>query len=229
MAQACIYIELSEGRWKTDVSRNHSDLSFQLLSVVLCGDSAVETVVVTGCNTGTCLADIDSHHDVGRFNVIEQHKDGAIVQLQTLEPTVPLSAARAGIPLLYPAEVSCGTLTVNVIGTHTAISSLGDQLHSSGIGFDVAYIQSDHHVGSVLTDRQKEVLFTAIEHGYYESPRQCTLTEVAEILGIAKSTCSGTLQRAEEAVVEYFCLQYHLSKQDIAGTRETPVSGNLSG
>lgn len=53
-----------------------------------------------------------------------------------------------------------------------------------------------------LTARQREVLSAAISHGYYDNPRSCSLTELADELGIAKSTCSGILQRLEARVMQ---------------------------
>jgi predicted DNA binding protein len=207
MVQARIQLDLPRERWKGGVSREYPDLSFQLLGMVMSGECAVETVVVSGGALDDSLSEIASHPDVDEFAVIERHSNNVTVHLETLDPAVLSAAATAGTPLVYPADVECGELTATVVGTHAAISELGDQLQADGFGFEVAYIRSDHDVSEVLTDRQAEVLFTAVEHGYYRSPRQCTLTEVAEVLDIAKSTCSGTLQRAEEAVIEYFCLQ----------------------
>jgi hypothetical protein len=43
--------------------------------------------------------------------------------------------------------------------------------------------------------------------GYYDTPRDCPLTELADELEIAKSTCSGTLHRAEETIVKRFVAQ----------------------
>ena len=45
---------------------------------------------------------------------------------------------------------------------------------------------------------------TAVDHGYYDTPRACSLTELAEEVGIAKSTCSETLHRAEETMIKQF-------------------------
>lgn len=187
---------------------------------MLDGDRSIETVFVSGCATTECLSDIEAHPDVGQFDTVDQQEDGTIVQLETLEPAVLSAASRAGTPLTYPATVNGGTLIATVVGTHAAISSLGEQLRAGGVGFEVAYIQPNHDGSRILTDRQEEVLFTAIERGYYESPRESTLTEVAEELGIAKSTCSATLQRAEGAIIEAFC-----SRQRHADTRTSDESG----
>lgn len=84
------------------------------------------------------------------------------------------------------------------------LSALSDQLAEFGIPFDVAYVREDTGSEPLLTDRQRELLETAVEAGYYDSPRACSLTELAEQVGAAKSTVSETLHRAEGAVVRAF-------------------------
>jgi predicted DNA binding protein len=52
-----------------------------------------------------------------------------------------------------------------------------------------------------LTPKQNEALVTAWEMGYFESPREASLTEVADSLGIAPSTLSGRLRRAHDELI----------------------------
>lgn len=226
MVQARLHVELSEGQWKADVSQSFSDHLLQIPSMVASGDQVVELVEISGCHTDACLSAISSHSDIGTFEIVERHTNSATVQLETTEPAVLSSAIQAGTPILYPIEVELGELIATIVGTHEVISSLGNQLQADGFDYEVAYIQSNRDVGQVLTERQAEVLFTAIEHGYYRCPRQCTLTEISETLDIAKSTCSGTLKRAEKAVIEYFCLQQQRTGQE--ATLNAEVIGEVS-
>lgn len=55
--------------------------------------------------------------------------------------------------------------------------------------------------GAALTERQREVLEAAVALGYYDVPREATLEAVAAELGIAGSTVSAHLRKAEAAVV----------------------------
>jgi len=55
-----------------------------------------------------------------------------------------------------------------------------------------------------LTDRQRSVLETAYEKGYYDWPRDHTAEEIAESLGIASSTLHQHLRAAEYALVSSF-------------------------
>ncbi|WP_232702462.1 helix-turn-helix domain-containing protein [Halobacterium wangiae] len=52
-----------------------------------------------------------------------------------------------------------------------------------------------------LTDRQREVVETATELGYYEVPREATLDDVAAELDVAASTVSDHLRKAEAEVM----------------------------
>ncbi|WP_136716198.1 helix-turn-helix domain-containing protein [Halorientalis salina] len=46
-----------------------------------------------------------------------------------------------------------------------------------------------------LTPEQREVLVTAVEHGYFEVPRGVTLDELGDLLGISDSAASQRLRR----------------------------------
>jgi len=58
--------------------------------------------------------------------------------------------------------------------------------------------------GDVLTERQRRLVSLAAERGYYDTPRECTLTDLADAAGVSKSTASTTLHRAEEQIVKRF-------------------------
>jgi len=54
---------------------------------------------------------------------------------------------------------------------------------------------------SEITDKQRRALELACEAGYYETPREATLAEVAEELGISPSAASQRLTAAETTLV----------------------------
>jgi predicted DNA binding protein len=53
-----------------------------------------------------------------------------------------------------------------------------------------------------LSNRQREAVFTAFEHGYYQHPRETTHAELAEELGCAANTVSEHLQKAEVKLIK---------------------------
>lgn len=52
-----------------------------------------------------------------------------------------------------------------------------------------------------LTDRQREVVQTAFEEGYYDLPRECTGEDIAKKLGITSPTFSEHIRTAERKLI----------------------------
>ncbi|MHA1341426.1 MAG: helix-turn-helix domain-containing protein [Promethearchaeota archaeon] len=59
----------------------------------------------------------------------------------------------------------------------------------------------DDFLKDLLTARQLEIYLKAKEAGYYDSPRKITLTELAEKIGMAKSSISSILQRIHKKLL----------------------------
>lgn len=53
-----------------------------------------------------------------------------------------------------------------------------------------------------LTDRQRDVLRVALEFGYYDEPRRCTLVEIADALGVSKAAVHKHLVSAESKILK---------------------------
>lgn len=99
-----------------------------------------------------------------------------------------------------PFTVRDGRAKWELTTSSDRLSELGEHLDEAGIEYD---IESVVEIGSseaerLLTPRQREVLAVVIEEGYYAVPRDATLTDVAETLGVSKSTCSDILQLREQ-------------------------------
>ena len=65
--------------------------------------------------------------------------------------------------------------------------------------YSVSADQFDMEYG--LTAKQREMLITALESGYFQVPRDCTQQELAETLGIQSSAASETLRRATAELI----------------------------
>lgn len=54
---------------------------------------------------------------------------------------------------------------------------------------------------ATLTNRQKEIMSTAVLKGYFEYPRRINLTELSELVGVKPSTLSEILRSAERRIM----------------------------
>ena len=64
-----------------------------------------------------------------------------------------------------------------------------------------------HELLASIPDRQRELLTLALEHGYFEIPRQVTLEELADHMDITKTTASNHLRKAEQQLMS-FLIEY---------------------
>jgi hypothetical protein len=55
--------------------------------------------------------------------------------------------------------------------------------------------------GDAPTDEQREALLAAYEHGYFAEPRETSLEELAEVLGISPTAVAGRIRRGTRSLV----------------------------
>lgn len=107
--------------------------------------------------------------------------------------------------------------------TRQDLSAAGDAFDRYGI--DVTYESIEDLDGPTdsrdgdLSQKQKEVLQAAVEMGYYEVPRETTLEELADHVGVSHQALSERLRRAQEVLVSN-----RLSKEV---TRQTPEGADV--
>jgi len=89
----------------------------------------------------------------------------------------------------------------HLIGTD--VDSINLFLSSAkGAGFDVRVVSVyEKRTWGGLTYRQEKDLRIAFESGYYNIPSQITLEDLANKMGISKSTLNITLRRAERKII----------------------------
>ncbi|WP_254533404.1 helix-turn-helix domain-containing protein [Natrinema gelatinilyticum] len=88
--------------------------------------------------------------------------------------------------------------------SHERLSQFTDELAAADIPYQILSVTQSHDSTEELTDRQQEFITEAVERGYYDSPRGCTLTELAESFDVNKSAASGVLHRAEGRIIKEF-------------------------
>jgi predicted DNA binding protein len=67
---------------------------------------------------------------------------------------------------------------------------------------DDAETAANHAFAEDLTDRQREVLRTAYERGFFQSPRATTGVELADILGVSQPTVTHHLREGQRRLFD---------------------------
>ncbi|MFB6092140.1 MAG: helix-turn-helix domain-containing protein [Haloquadratum sp.] len=204
MPRATLSLELPEQVWVSTLSREYPDAEFTVLAAMPADETGVGLVEVSATDVESVLATIDEYDSVVSATILEAQADDALVQFETTEPLLIRSLSEAGVPLELPITIVDGEVTVELTASRERLSELGTLLEQFGIPFDLVSITQSVDTQSLLTDEQYDLLCEAIERGYYDTPRTCTLTQLAEAVGLAKSTTSEKLHRAESKVLKEF-------------------------
>jgi hypothetical protein len=204
MPRAKLRLTVPEGVWVGDLSRRHGGTQFRILAALADEGTGVGLAEVTSESLDAVLSEMRGTEDVVTVDVLQRRETTALVQFETTDPVLLFPVQDSGVPLEMPFDIVWGEAVWEITAPRERLSALGEQLSQFGISFNVEEIRQRIEESQLLTDKQADLVEAAVERGYYDTPRTCSLTELAEELGMAKSTCSETLHRAEGKIIKQF-------------------------
>lgn len=139
-------------------------------------------------------------HAEGDHGVVYAHAEGSDAEL-ALQATLSQGSLVTMPPIpLHPD----GSVVFRVVGEQADLQSAVEAV-SADLPATVErlgeYDRSPDRPAAALTDRQAELVRTAVELGYYEVPRRATHEDVAAAADCAPATASEHLRKAEVALV----------------------------
>lgn len=146
--------------------------------------------------------------------LVERDDDGGLLEF-VVDGFCPARdlAQRGAFPTTVRSEDGQGTIVAEIPGSRSAPAVVGGFLDAHPSISLVAKRTAEEPtprfsrrelqraVGERLTERQREVLMTAFDLGYYDRSGSATLERVGDVLGISASTVSQHLKAAERGVV----------------------------
>lgn len=215
MPRATLTLTVPDVIWIGELSRAFPEVQLRVLAAVRNDDGGVALIELSTADPESLIEELRTYESVAGIERLSGGgEEGTLIQLETTAPLLLEPIQQAGVPLEMPFCVQDGEIVWEVTASRNRLSMLGEQLQQIGIPFTVDSIYQEIESEQLLTDHQWEVLRIAAEHGYYDTPRECTQEELADALGVAKSTCSETLHRAEGRIIKRFL-----------ETREEPDNG----
>jgi predicted DNA binding protein len=204
MPRAKLTLTIPDVIWIGEISRIYSNARFRILSVLPNRNSGIGLAEITADQLKALLSDIKTYKSIVSLEILKLHDETGLIRFETSNPALLMPIQSSGIALEMPFTLTDGQVTWEITASQSQLSALDKQLEEFGIPFSVDNLQQQATCESFLTERQYEIVETAVDEGYYDTPRECSLTELSETLGIAKSTCSETLHRAEGKVIKRF-------------------------
>jgi predicted DNA binding protein len=204
MPTARLAVTLPADVWIADLSTHFPDATFRVLAALPDDDTGVGLVEIAATDVGDVLARLDETEGVRVFETLYRGDNRALVQFETDDPLLLMSIRNSRAPFEPPVTIVDGVADLELTAPRERLSSLTDQFQALGLQYDVRSIRTSIDSTSVVSDEQRRLIERAVEEGYYDTPRTCTLTGLADELGVAKSTASERLHRAEGAIIRAF-------------------------
>tara|TARA_Y100000588_G_scaffold384215_2_gene475036 strand:- start:299 stop:943 length:645 start_codon:yes stop_codon:yes gene_type:complete len=166
----------------------------------------VTQLVELRINEGRDLSEIS---ELESFEVLEKHEEdeeGVLVSIRCTHP-LAISALELSNIYVYPPYGidSKNGLEFRIFGISSSIRSFLELVREV-MPPDTISVQTIKNGTSkefdFLTEKQREVLELAVNRGYYEDGSEVTLKQLADELGIARSTTGEHLKRAECEVLK---------------------------
>lgn len=189
--------------WLAAVSTEFPDAEFRVLASHPTTDGLLGIVEIQTQEVDAIVHRFENASAIRSYDVID---DDDIILIQYVIP-VPESydALRESQNLpRFPATMQDGWLETEMSASQERLSSFAEALTVAEIPYQILSLTQSHDPVSLLTMRQREFITEAVARGYYDSPRGCTLTELAETFSVNKSAASGVLHRAEGRIIKEF-------------------------
>ncbi|MBZ6493722.1 helix-turn-helix domain-containing protein [Natrinema longum] len=204
MAQATLTLTMPEEIWIQQISTEYPAATFRVLAAVPGTESGFALVRVSGPAVPEVIEAMNDHPQLTEITLAQWSDNEATVHFETTVPLLMFSSRESGMPIELPVEIQDGEASIEVTGSRERLAELAEQLEHFGLQYRIEHVRERLHESQLLSERQLEVVAAAVDEGYYDTPRRCSLTDLAGHLDIAKSTCSETLHRAEEAIIKRF-------------------------
>lgn len=188
-----------------DLSKEHPDVTFRILTSLSTDAGHMTLVEVEKLDPETVDEFLANDPEVLTYEVLHTDDRTSVVQfLQDSEPEAGQAGRESGNPPPYPLILRNGWIHAESTTTHDRLSQFRAQLDATDVNYELLSVTQSHDPTELLTERQREFMTEALERGYYDNPRRCSLTDLANAFGVNKATASGILHRAEGAIIKEF-------------------------
>lgn len=188
-----------------ELSTEYPDDEYRFLASRYGDDEVITFFEAETQNPDAVVRYMKEEPGISSYEVLHADKHGLVIELVT--PWIPepvRTALDAGVLPDGPLLIRNGWVIAEITTSQERLSQFKDEMHAAGLQFEIEWVSSSREPTELLTARQQRVLTEAVERGYYDSPRGCSLTDLAATLSTSKSSISGVLHRAEGRIIKEF-------------------------
>lgn len=197
-------IQIPEHTWISQVSREFPNAEFRLLTGFRSETGATELGEVLADEPSLISDAIRTHPSTVDHRVLDSTDTRSLSRYETTDSDLYDFVAGSSVSPAFPITVQDGWFEYDLTVTQKDFERFRVGLEQSNRPFELVSIVHHLETNGLLTDRQREVLNTALRRGYFEVPRECTLEELATSLDADKSTVSEVLRRGDAKIVKWY-------------------------
>ncbi|WP_122089836.1 helix-turn-helix domain-containing protein [Halalkalicoccus subterraneus] len=170
-------------------------------------DHVMPFVWITGNDGDRIKAALDRDESVENLELVSELDGEWLYRMEWvdhIETLIQILVEEQGSILAAFGDESGWQLRV-LFAERDALSRTYDYCQDAGLTIDIRsiYQLDDGREGRFgLTDEQQDTLEIAYEHGYFDVPREITLTDLATEIGISHQALSERLRRGQKSVLK---------------------------
>lgn len=204
MRQAIVSIRDEDATWSDGIISSFREAGLLDMEVLSCDWTG--GVVKTHVEERVDEQRLDSAESIVRWEEVSQSdsKYVYLLEMTSTESSGPTTAQTDEVLPAHHVEIDDESVTFDISGTQEGISDVIAGFEEADVNLTLHELheyRSHPNPLESLTERQREVLETAFESGYYDVPRCTSTADVAEELGVDGSTVAEHLQRAERNLI----------------------------
>ena len=186
------------------------------LKIVRFGEKEVSGIVRVKMKRGRHPSEFSKNKKLMDFQVLSRDGDEyiclakknflAIFKRLTSDPEMLAKHLDKDLIINPPMTMTAEMSRLSIVGTQKAIAKYLSMLEKLSVPYKVKSIKDhDEFEGTNtarLTQRQREIISTAYELGYYERTRKISSEKLAEIFGVNRGTLIEHLRKSEQKILK---------------------------
>lgn len=204
MVKARLEITPPASEWFVQISAERSEDELTLLTLYDQGSQFWGIFEVETTDLSALLAMLDEIDSITEYKLIHTADEFAVIEYSVTESLVYSATIDSGT--LPPASVTIrnGVMDAEITMAHDRLSGMIESIEAVGASCEILSLSAIGGTAGLLTTAQQHFVVEAVRHGYYDTPRRCTLTELAATMEVTPAATSTMAHRAEERIVKEY-------------------------
>ncbi len=202
IVQIKLEIKIPDSKWLSMINRKFFNLQISILSKYLIGENfGITLFEIRGRGLDVFIKELKGILIPDSFHILFEAEDLLILNVRTRDPWILAALVKNELLLRYPLTIKEGIIMIETITPRDKLDTFLNDLEKNKIDFKI--ISIGHYQSSALiSEKQRNILRTIYDEGYYEVPRKRSLTSLSRLFNISPSALSESIRRIHKRLVK---------------------------